>query len=166
MLAHKLGSRIMKINWIEPGLIAASGIPVGVKDLQSLYEQGIRAMVTLTEYPLTVQKELTPQVLTEIGLTCLHVPIVDQHPPDMATVRETAHFVNQMKAQGQPVLLHCQAGVGRTGTMLHAYYLAQGLSLDEAKAKVKAGKPTCQFIMLSETQKDFLEDFARANMVE
>jgi atypical dual specificity phosphatase len=154
----------VKINWIEPGALAASGIPLGVKDLQSLYEQGIRAIVTLTEHPLTVQKEITPQVLTEMGLTCLHAPVVDQYPPDVATVRETAQFVNQMKAQGQPVLLHCHAGIGRTGTMLHAYYLAEGLSLAEAKAKVKAGKPISQFIMLSEAQKTFLEDLASATM--
>ena len=153
----------MKINWIEPGVLAASGIPLGKKDLQSLYEQGIRAIVTLTEHPLTVQGEITPQVLAEMGLTCLHAPVVDQYPPDVATVRETAQFVNQMKAQDQPVLVHCHAGVGRTGTMLHAYYLAEGLGLEEAKAKVKAGKPTSQFIMLSEAQKMFLEDFATAN---
>lgn len=156
---------MVKISWIEPDVMAASGIPVGVKDLQSLYEQGIRAIVTLTEHPLTAQKEITPQVLAEIGLTCLHAPIVDQYPPDMAAVRETAQFINQMKTQGYPVLLHCHAGIGRTGTMLHAYYLAEGLSLEEAKAKVKASKPTSQFIMLSDTQKVFLEDFARANMV-
>lgn len=154
---------IVKINWIEPGVVAASGIPLGVKDLQSLYEQGIRAIVTLTEHPLTVQEEITTQVLAEIGLTCLHAPIVDQYPPDMATVRETAQFINQMKAQGQPVLLHCHAGVGRTGTMLHAYYLAEGFSLEEAKAKVKTYKPSSQFFMLSDAQKTFLETFAKVN---
>ena len=148
----------MKINWIEPGVLAASGIPLGIKDLQSLYEQDIRAIVTLTEHPLTVQQEITPQVLDEIGLTCLHAPVVDQYPPDVATVRETVQFINQMKAQGQPVLLHCHAGIGRTGTMLHAYYLAEGLSLAEARAKVKAGKPISQFIMLSKAQKAFLEE--------
>jgi atypical dual specificity phosphatase len=152
----------LKINWIEPGVLAASGIPLGVKDLQSLYEQGIRAIVTLTEHPLTVQEEITPQVLAEMGLTCLHTPVVDQYPPDEATVQETVRFVDQMKAQGQPVLFHCHAGVGRTGTMLHAYYLAEGLSLEEAKAKVKAGKPTSQFIMLSPVQKEFLEEFAKS----
>jgi atypical dual specificity phosphatase len=151
----------VKINWIEPGVIAAGGIPLGLQDLQSLVAQGIRAIVTLTEHPLTVQKEITAQVLAEMGLTCLHAPVVDQYPPTVATVRETAQFVNQMKAQGQPVLLHCHAGLGRTGTMLHAYYLAEGLSLAEAKAKVKAGKPTSQFIMLSDAQKAFLEDLAK-----
>lgn len=153
----------MKINWIEPGVLAASGVPLGVKDLQSLREQGIRAIVTLTEHPLTVQEEITPHVLDKMGLTCLHAPVVDQYPPNEAIVQKTAQFVDQMKAQSQPVLIHCHAGIGRTGTMLHAYYLAEGLSLDEAIAKVKAGKPTSQYIMLSAEQKEFLEDFAGAN---
>ncbi len=151
----------MKVNWIEPGVMAASGIPLGRKDLQSLVEQGIRAIVTLTERPLTVQGAITPPLLAEMGLTCLHAPIVDQYPPDIATMRKTVQFVKRMKAQGQPVLLHCHAGIGRTGTMLHVYYLAEGLSLEEAKAKVKAGKFTSHLIMLSEAQKAFLEDLAK-----
>ncbi|MBN1219897.1 MAG: dual specificity protein phosphatase family protein [Anaerolineae bacterium] len=150
----------MKISWIEPGVLAASGIPLGVKDLQSLHKQGIRAIVTLTEHPLTVQQEITSQKLTEIGLTCFHAPVVDQYPPDVATVWKTAQFIKQMKDQGQPVLIHCHAGVGRTGTMLHAYYLAEGFSLDEARAKVKARMPTGQFIMLSNAQRTFLEELA------
>ena len=152
----------MKIHWIEPGVIAASGVPLGVKDLHSLYEQGIRAIVTLTEYPLTTQAQITERVLDEIGLTCLHAPVVDQHPPDVATVLETMRFVNQMKAQGRPILFHCHAGIGRTGTMLHAYYLAEAKSLTEAKALVKARKPSSQFFMLSDTQKAFLEELAEA----
>ena len=150
----------MKIDWIEPSVIAASGVPLGVKDLRSLHEQGIRAIVTLTEHPLTTQAQITERVLDEIGLICLHAPVVDQHPPDVATVLETMRFVNQMKAQGRPVLFHCQAGVGRTGTMLHAYYLAEAKSLAEAKALVKARKLSSQFFMLSDTQKAFLEELA------
>lgn len=150
----------MKINWVEPGVLAASGIPLGVKDLQSLREQGIRAIVTLTEHPLTAQEEITPQVLDKMGLICLHAPVVDQYPPDEATVWKAAQFVDRMKAQNKPVLFHCHAGIGRTGTILHAYYLAEGLSLDEAKVKVKAAKPASQFFMLSDDQRKFLEDFA------
>jgi hypothetical protein len=44
-------------------MIAAGGIPLGIKDVQSLAESGIGAIVTLTEQPLTIQKEITPKVL-------------------------------------------------------------------------------------------------------
>ncbi len=150
----------MRIDWIEPGVIAASGIPLGMTDLRSLYEQGVRAIITLTEHPITAQAKITTQALDEIGLTCLHVPIVDQCPPDGAAVWKATQFINEMKAHGQPVLLHCHAGTGRTGTMLHAYYLAEGLSLEEAKAKVRACRPSSQFFMLSDAQRAFLEAFA------
>ena len=44
--------------------------------------------------------------------------------------------------------------------MLHAYYLAEGLDLAEAKIKVRTRKPSSQFFMLSDAQKAFLETFA------
>jgi len=150
----------MKIDWIELGVLAASGIPVGQKDIESLHEQGIRAIVTLTEQPLTIQKEVTAELLNNLDITCLHVPIMDQHPPNIIQVQQLTQFVNEMKAEGRPVFLHCYAGVGRTGTMLHAYFLARGLSLEEAKSKVKSGRMMSQFIMLADSQQRFLEKLA------
>jgi atypical dual specificity phosphatase len=136
---------------------ARSGQTVRWLDLQSLREQGIEAIITLTEHALTTQSEITPQLLDEMELTCLHTPIVDQYPPDLATMQRIVKFIHRMRGLGKPVFVHCHAGVGRTGTALHAYYLTTGLSLEAAKAQVKARKLTCQFLMLSETQKAFLE---------
>jgi protein-tyrosine phosphatase len=49
--------------------------------------------------------------------------------------------------------------VGRTGTILHAYFLGQGLSLAEAKARVKARRIHCT--LLSQEQETFLAAFAK-----
>ncbi|MEL6408492.1 MAG: hypothetical protein AAFR81_29260 [Chloroflexota bacterium] len=49
----------MRITWIDEH-ICGSGIPVSTDNLASLKEQGVQAIVTLTEHPLTVQKALTP----------------------------------------------------------------------------------------------------------
>ena len=151
----------VRIDWIEPGILAGGGIPLGRKDLDALREQGIRAIVTLTEHPLTVQTEITPLVLKEMGFLCLHAPVRDQYPPDRATVDTVTQFLRQMRLLGRPALLHCHAGVGRTGTLLHAYYLMEGLSLEEAQSKVRAGRCSSQFLLLSDAQKVFLEELAR-----
>ena len=70
----------MKVSWIEPGLVAASSVPVGRKDLLSLYAQSIRAIITLTEHPITIQRGVSLDYLREADLLYLHAPVVDHHP--------------------------------------------------------------------------------------
>ncbi|MEP7286372.1 MAG: dual specificity protein phosphatase family protein [Chloroflexota bacterium] len=150
----------MKIDWIEPGVLAASGIPINQADLQSLRDQGVGAVVSFTEHPLTTFREITPATFDTLGLTYFHAPIDDGHPPDLETTRNVLSFIDAMTTQGKATLVHCHAGIGRTGTMLHAYYVGRGISLDEAKKKVRASRPACAFLILSESQRAFLTDFA------
>lgn len=151
----------MRISWIEPDQLAASGIPLGRDDMESLYQQGIRAIITLTEPPLTNQTEITEKLVSHLGISLFHLPLVDQHPPeDVAMVDELKSIIDGMKAQSKPVLLHCHAGIGRTGTMLHAYFIASGLSLEEAKQKVKSARQMSQYFMLADAQQQFLEELA------
>lgn len=150
----------MKINWITDGEFAAGGIPVGIGDLNSLHKQGISVVISLTEHPLTRQDGVDDHVFDSMNLEVLHMSIVDQQPPNVVQVVEFATVLNRMRAEGKAVYIHCHAGIGRTGTMLHAYYLSQGHSLDETKAMVKAAKPTSQFFMLSKAQQIFLEELA------
>lgn len=145
---------------MEAGVLAAGGIPIGQSDLEDLCAKGIRAILTLTELPITNQREITPELLAKSDVMVLHFPIIDQHPPEIERVAHALEFIDQMRAEGRPVYLHCAAGIGRTGTMLHAYYISQGFSLDQAKEKVKTHKLTSQFLMLSDTQRAFLEQLA------
>jgi atypical dual specificity phosphatase len=150
----------MKINWVEEGKIAAGGIPLGLSDLESLQSQGIEAIVTLTEHPLTTLKEITPVVLNRLGFTALHVSVVDQQPPSTSNVETVVKFLDEMESKRKAVYVHCHAGVGRTGTMLHAFYLAKGFTLEKAQAIVRKGRPASQWLMLSASQRAFLEKFS------
>ncbi len=148
----------MKISWIEPGVLAASSIPATEQNIRSLHAQGIRAILSLTERPLSVFKDMTPALFAELDITYFHAPVPDQQPPGMAQAHQILRFLGQMKAEGRATFVHCQAGVGRSGTILHLYYLEQGLTLEEARKQVQLRRVQC--ILLSKEQRDFLKHFA------
>ncbi len=148
----------MDCTWIEPAVLAAGSIPVEENDIRDLHAEKIRAILTLTERPITAFHEITPKLLESFDISYLHVPIPDQFPPNLDQARIILRFIEGMKSLGRPVFVHCQAGVGRTGTVLHLYYLMQGLSYEEAAARVRAKRIQC--ILLSDLQVDFLKEFA------
>ena len=150
----------MRISWVEESAVSCGGIPVSVENLRALQEQSICAIVTLTEHPLTSQKELTSEVFVDAGIEVLHIPVVDQHPPTKEQAQQVLDFITKMKNERKPVYLHCHAGIGRTGTMLHAIYLLSGMKLEDVQQKIKVTRPTSQWFMLSDSQKEFLENLA------
>lgn len=151
----------MRISWIEPDLLAASAMPYSPYDFQWLAQQGIRGIVNLTEIPSTAHEAVTDDFLNKLGLRVLHLPIVDMHAPDdLSYVTRLTEFVDELNAQRQAALIHCEAGVGRTGTMLHAYYLQQGMSLAQVKKLIWQRRNQSQFDNLKNVQKAFLENLA------
>ncbi len=147
----------MDCSWIEPNILAAGSIPVEEKDIRSLHTENIRAILTLTERPITAFHEITAELLDKLDIYYLHVPIPDQHPPTLEETQQILLFINNMKLQSCPVFVHCQAGVGRTGTILHLYFMMQGMTYEEADAIVRTKRIQC--ILLSEMQIAFLKDF-------
>jgi len=127
-------------------------------DIRELHEENVRAIISLTERPITTFHEITPDLLESLDIDYLHVPVPDQFPPNPEQARKILEFINRMKLQGRPVFVHCQAGVGRTGTVLHLYFMEQGLTFEEADAKVRTKRVQC--ILLTDHQVEFLKEFA------
>jgi atypical dual specificity phosphatase len=150
----------MKIDWIEDGVLAASSTPVGLTDLRWLREQGISAILSLTENPLTIQQNVDDAAFDALDIVYYHAPVQDGEAPDRETAQYALDFIRQMHAGGRATLAHCQAGGGRTGTLLHLYYLAQGHDLETVKGHIKAQRAASAWDMLSDAQRAFLEDAA------
>ncbi len=121
-------------SWVIEGKLAASGRPTNKSGVEWLSKQGIRSILSLTE------RELPQSWLN--GICYKHVPIVDHKPPPLEKLEEAISFINEQIERGNPTLVHCAAGKGRTGTILAAYFIRyNGASLDEAVKRVRSLRP-------------------------
>ena len=148
----------MDCSWIEPGILAAGSIPFNADHIRSLHQKGIRAILSLTERPLTAFQEITPSLLDGLDILCFHVPLPGQRPPSFEQARHIMQIINRVTAQQRPLFVHGQAGVGRTGTVLCLYYLMRGKSLEEAQAILKARR--VQSVWVTDDQLRFLKEVA------
>jgi atypical dual specificity phosphatase len=95
-------------------------------DLTELREQGITALLSLTESPLPTG------ALETAGITGYHVPIPDMTAPAPEQFEQALAFIDRQVALGRRVAVHCLVGEGRTGTILAAYLIRTGYTPEAA----------------------------------
>lgn len=89
---------------------------------------------------------------SSLGLTYLHLPLADGHPPTEKQAEQFLAFVTN--PANQPVHVHCRGGIGRAGTMTALYrYAVQGwpleLAIQESRA-FRGGISTAQAAWLQQ----------------
>ena len=128
-------SRPYFFSWVDEPLLAACAEPAGPEQLAWLRGEGIDILVTLTE-------EQVPRTwIDAAGLLGVHVPVADMDVPTPAQIDQVLAVIDRAKSAGMGVALHCLAGRGRTGTLLAAYFVHQGMTAREAIHKVRALRP-------------------------
>lgn len=133
-------------SWVIPNKLAGSALMRTRSEFDWVITQGIRSIVTIREIPLPSKyfeipgrkvkldtiKETTKKV------DYLHLQVKDNHPPELVVLARTVDYIQNHIESGKPVLVHCNAGRGRTGVILTAYLMkTQNLSRDEALIKIK-----------------------------
>jgi atypical dual specificity phosphatase len=122
-------------SWIEKPLLAGMARPGSLEELVGLRQNGIELLISLTEDP-------PPRSwINEAGLFLLHVPIVDLTAPTPEQLEQIVSTIQKAHGQKRGVGVHCGAGLGRTGTVLAAYLVSQGMSGKNAIARIRRLRP-------------------------
>jgi atypical dual specificity phosphatase len=100
-------------------------------DLDWLREQGIGAVLSMTETPLA------EGALERHGLAGLHVPVDDMTAPTPEQFEQALGFIDRQQGLGYAVAVHCLMGQGRTGTILAAYLIRAGATPEAALRELR-----------------------------
>ncbi len=123
-------------SWIVEGELAAMPVPGRnrplAEDADFLESRGIRTVISLTETLPSFEDGTFRQS---------HIPVEDFTAPTIAQMIEFVNVVADSTANGEPVAVHCTAGLGRSGTMAAVYLVANGATAGEAIARVRELRP-------------------------
>uniref|UniRef100_UPI00286FA738 phosphatase domain-containing putative toxin n=1 Tax=Delftia acidovorans TaxID=80866 RepID=UPI00286FA738 len=137
--------------WLVPGRLAGAPQPGVVQsmdfDLKALRGCGVTVLITLTE------NDLPQEPLQRHGLRNLHLPVRDHESPTVAQIQMLLARMSVMLRAGEVLAVHCLAGLGRTGTVLAAWLVREGLTADEALRRVRL--IDAQYVQ-SQAQEDLL----------
>jgi atypical dual specificity phosphatase len=139
-------------SWIEKPLLAALARPAGPEDFAWLRENGIEVLLSLTE------DRPRRDWADGANMLVFHEPLEDMEAPSQEQLDRCVSAVLRATERNMGVAVHCGAGLGRTGVVLAAYFVARGLTAANAVARVRRLRPGS---VETDDQAEAVELFAR-----
>jgi protein-tyrosine phosphatase len=111
--------------------------------------------------------------LKAAGITFLHLPMLDHAAPSVALLAAGVDWVaaHLGRAKGGQVLVHCQAGIGRSPLLVACVLVGQGYPAGQALDMIRASRPRVapnvqQLEILRRFARDWAADPARARRAD
>lgn len=135
------------------GRLFASRAPEA-EDIKSAHKRGVRLVINmqLLESPHAA-------LYGELAMSQLHLPVPDLTAPTQDQLSEGVGAIRVALERGDGVLVHCAAGLGRTGTLLACYLVSTGMTAPRAMSHVRKRRPGS---IETADQEAAVELFARA----
>ena len=142
----------MPMPWLDPNRREELGGSIDAynDEMQSLWDAGIRSVACLLNIPGD------QRVYESAGFEFLCMPLRNGGAP--TSTAEMDGFYDFYRSSSAALAVHCEAGLGRTGTIVAMLLIAEGSEVDEAVAKVRAAQPAA---IETAAQMKFLEESER-----
>jgi atypical dual specificity phosphatase len=150
----RIAERPTNFGWVIEGKLAGCGLPVTDDEFEWLMERGIKSIITVREVPL-------PSAWFDRNdVSYLHLRVEDFGAPSIEELDAGVRFIEQQLEKKRPVMVHCAAGKGRTGTVLAAYLVKnENLTAEQAIEKLRIIRPGSVQSVVQETAVSMYEKF-------
>ena len=153
----KVSNKPTNFSWVIDNKLAGSGTPMTSEQYRWLIKNNIKSIVTVREFPLP-QQWLVDNEKEIIINDYKFVYVKDYGVPTLEVLDNIVDYINiKITKEKKPIVVHCAAGKGRTGTILAAYLLKQdNISSQDAIKKIRSLRPGS---IQSKIQEEILHEY-------
>ena len=149
MEEHPGGEHILEYNQITDEIYIGTNMCCQVDFAKELLDKGITAVISLE-----AEKIDSPSGVDYF----LWLPVIDHTAPTDKQLRLGVQTLEFFVKEGIKLYAHCKHGHGRAPTLVIAYFIKQGMGVDEAIELVKSKRPS---IHLNEIQIESLREYSK-----